>query len=297
MVDANKTVVVTGAHAPLGSGVVRHLLERTACRVTAVVTPWGARMPSSAAPARLHVVALDLTRPFDGETTELFAGADRVLHFAWARDREAERAEEMNRRMVESITEALGGPARLAFISSVGASAHTPSIYGRTKWRIAERVRTMGGCVLVCGLVIADPPQGPYKMLADMVARVPVSLRFFAGPVPVYPTPVAVINRVAQAFVEENVPPGTYRLFPAHPVDLNRTLASLEARAPRRRVPVPVPTAASVAAVRALGSAHLMPFALADKILTFLHKDRCYLEALPTMPGVESSLLEGPDVA
>ena len=276
------TIVVTGAHSPLGREVVRRLATVDGVRVVAVVTPWCEDATIADWPDNVTALRQDLIQPFGDDLQTALRGATRVFHLAWLREADAQTAMANNLRIVDGLLRAMDGAAALVFFSSVGASAGTGSAYGQAKWAAACRVAEAGGQVIVCGLVSGEPAFGPFRQLQNAARRLPVLPYFFASRVPVYLTDLAAVGDAAACLVGEAVAPGTYRLYDLPALDLNDLLGRLRGRASWLRVPVP--TGLLLGLITVLRALRLAPVSLADKLATFLVKDTVYLNAVPALP-------------
>jgi nucleoside-diphosphate-sugar epimerase len=284
MTDSLKTIVITGANSPLGSAVVRHLLSQTDHLIIGIVSPRSSDNHNLPSHERLTIVVADLAEKFQGELNSVISAADRILHFAWVRENNLSENISINKRIVDNIIAVISEPDQFAFISSVGASPIAKSDYGISKWRVSDEVLKIGGVVLVCGLVRGDPPQGPDRLLVNTVKRFPLKIRFFAAPVAVFSTTYDELCSSVTAFVNQPSEPGMFRLFTKDPMDLNDFLKKIEARFPRARLPIPVPTNLFVGCLIILKVMRLNPGMIVDKLLTFLVKDKILLSSLKQVP-------------
>jgi nucleoside-diphosphate-sugar epimerase len=282
MPKSRPLVVVTGARSHLGCRVVRHLLESTGSTVAAIASPWSERPPFPDS-ERLVELAVDLTESLDARTAALFADAARVFHFAWIRGRDQARVRTLNEGMAERIVRSMSTPSGFCFISSVAAAPSARSVYARTKWHVASLVRASGGSVAVCGLVIDDPPRGPYGTLRHMVDKLPVSIRLIGKVAAVYPVALNDLAECMRVISQEDLPPDSYRVFSDQAVEMNRFVEMLEAETPRFRILIPLPANLVVLAGQTLRP--LAP-AVLERLLTFLHKDEKLLAGLAPVPRV-----------
>jgi len=287
MTDNIKSIVITGANSPLGSATVKQLLATTNHAVVGVVSPWSSDNHGLPDSERLTIIVADLTKPFSDELSRTLSNAGRILHFAWVRSKVLSDAISLNRQIILAMAEAVSQPDRIAFISSVGASASAKSVYGRAKWTLSEEVLKLKGCVLVCGLVQCEPPQGPYKLLEDTVRKLPISLRFFAPSVPVFLTPLNLLMGALKIFSENSIEPDIYRLYSSTPRDINEFLKIIESENPRIRVPLPIFTNVVTSLLRLLNVLKLGVYPLGDKVLTFLIKDKTSLISFRLLPGLK----------
>ena len=276
-----KTIVITGANSYLGEAVVRHLLEKTDWRIVGLVSPRWNGGTLREWPPRLRCIPADLTKPLPEPVRQALQAADKVFHFAWVRGKRLEEVDRLNLGMINSLMDAMAGPSRFYFISSVAASPGALSTYGCAKYHAMQKVCERGGVALICGLVVDGVPRGPFKMLTSVAQKLPFSIRFNL-PVPVYPVDIRDVLLAVQKVGESNLSAGCYRLF-AEAVDLNDFLASLEKAASRRRPAVKLDPRSLLAAASVL---KLVPglSGLAEKLQTFLHKDSHYLMSHLSLP-------------
>ena len=188
--------------------------------------------------------------------------------------------------MIELLFECTSDRSALRFISSVGASPSAQSVYGRAKFKTAQYVVRQGGVAVARGLVVDDPPRGPYALLSRCVKSLPLSLRFTdQGPL-VYPIGIdTMCARLAES-IDVKIEPGTYKLW-GSPVPLNLFLVRVERDFPGRRLSVPINTWALLSIASLMVGFSLPPRALVDKVLTLLHKDEGYLGSLHDLPNAD----------
>ena len=277
------TVVVTGAHSELGRRAVDRLLAATDDRLVGVTSPWADEPPP--AHPRLTYLPVDLERPLPAELRDALGAARRVVHFAWIRDPSAARAAERNLAAIGRLVEPMPSPEWFVLVSSVAASPSARSAYGAAKWRATERVSELGGTSLLVGLVVDEPAAGPYAVLAGLVRRLPVSLRFLGAAPSVFPVRGEAVVAAVTTVVGEDVTPGAYAVFERPPVGLGELLAGLEAATPARRLRVRLPAAVLLAGASALKRLRLGPRRRLDQVLTLLYKDDRFLLSLPELPG------------
>ncbi|MGQ0567696.1 MAG: NAD-dependent epimerase/dehydratase family protein [Gemmobacter sp.] len=269
-------IVVTGASSYLGRRVVARLAERPGAQIVALCSP---RDPDAGdgegAGTNVRRIRASLAAPLSPPVTLALRAADRVLHFAWDRRGDAVGAIGTNAAMVENLL-AICRPEALVFVSSVAGAPDAASAYGRHKHALAERVRAAGGSVFVPGLVVEDPPAGPYAILTRVVAGLPLALHFTRGAPQVYPVTMARLLDMVDLVADPDLPPGTWRGFDA-PVGINDFLRALEARHPRARLSVAVSARLLINVARMLKRVPLPTRAYCDKILTFLQKNDAHL--------------------
>ncbi len=281
---AEHRLVVTGANAPLAQSLIRGLLAGGAGPVLGLMSP---RCDPSTLPAddgRLAYLAADLTAPLPARAAAAVRAADAVLHLAWARGGDTDTATDRNITMLDNVAAAMDTAGKLYFMSSVAAGAQAPGAYGRSKYRVEERVRSLGGNVLVCGLVISEPPRTAFKMLVGLVDRLPLAVRFVLGAPRVYPVALADLDRGVRGVLAAPAPVGTVALYRPGGIALNAFLKRLERQRGGFRLPLPLPAGPMLAAGKL--ARHTPLKGLGEKITTFLYKDDRRLAALPPPPGL-----------
>jgi len=195
---------------------------------------------------------------------------------------------ESNLTMLANLQKHLARPEALVFISSVAASPNTLSRYGRTKFTIANKLLDDGAIVLVTGLIVDKVPKGPYKLLVDVVKKFPLSVRFTANSVKVYPIRTDDFLSAITTVLNVDLRSGSYRVYPSNAADLNEFLEQLEKKYRRGRLRLPVSHKLSVSSLRGMHQVRLLPPTLGEKLLTFLNKDDEYLATHRTLEGTES---------
>lgn len=283
----NRRVVLTGGHSYLGQKFIGHLLNSKDVRIDAIITPWANEEGLVKQPERLRYIKADLTKPVSDELREALGSADQVVHFAWIRGSNLAQVLEANQQMIDNVSSYLNDPKSFCLISSVAASPETPSTYGQAKFKISQRVLESGGTVLVAGLIVDDEPKGPYKLLVDVVKALPLSVRAAPGAIKLYPLKAVDFVEGLAAFLRTYTTAGSYRLFPATPVDFNEMISSLEMKFPRKRMPVRFSYRLAMAAIKTLRGLHVPPMSLHEKLLTFLYKDENYLRSHQRIEGFQ----------
>ena len=190
--------------------------------------------------------------------------------------------------MIANLQKSLSRPDALVFISSVAASPETLSRYGQTKFKVANKLREDGAIILVTGLIVDPEPKGPYKLLVDVVRKLPFSARFTQDSVKVYPIRTDDFLNAISVVLENEIPSGSYRVFPSNPQDINDFLMLIEKKYDRSGIKVPVSYGLSMGAIRAGHKASVLPATLGEKLMTFLYKDEEYLSTHATLPGTDS---------
>jgi nucleoside-diphosphate-sugar epimerase len=279
-----KRIVVTGAHSYLGQKVLRHLADLGGTQISAFITPWAETDGLLQLPG-VNYLKADLRKKLEAEPARAIRDADHVLHFAWVRGKEQEKILEENLLMYRNIREMLSDPGKLVFISSVAASPATLSTYGKTKFQAANEIGKDGAVILVTGLIVDKEPKGPYKLLVDVVKKLPFSIRFTKNSVRVYPIRTDDFLNAITTVLTNTVPAGSYRVYPKEAADINDFLAALERRYKRTRIPLPVSYKVSMGSIKFLNHLGVIPASLGEKLLTFLYKDDAYLAKHLPLPG------------
>jgi uncharacterized protein YbjT (DUF2867 family) len=280
-------VVVTGANSYIGQKFIADAIAGGYADLQPVITPWADESGLIQAEGLTYLRA-DLTGELPADVAEAIRDAGAVVHLAWIRGADEQKILASNVAMLENILSHMSDPARLIFISSVSASPETLSVYGKTKYVTAGKVLAAGGVVVVTGLIVDDVPMGPYKLLADVVRKFPLSLRFTPGSVKVYPIRTQDFLAGIRELLTTPVPTGSYRLFPADAVDINAFMGRLEQRYPRGRIKVPVSYSLAMAGLKGLRATRLFPPSLMEKLLTFLYKDEAFLSSHKKIAGTEA---------
>jgi len=283
----NRSVVVTGAHSYLGQKLLEHLSAIGGFKIAALITPWANE------DGLIHNVGItyfkaDLREALQANVAALVRNADRIMHFAWKRGKDEEKVLDDNRRMFENVKEHISSPDKLVFISSVAASPHTLSTYGKTKFKMAQQLSVYGAIILVTGLIVDKEPKGPYKLLVGVVKKFPFSVRFTKNSVKVYPIRTDDFLNGIVTILKEPISSGTYRLYPSDAADINDFLAQLEKRYSRFRVPLPISYDLALGVLKSTRRLGVLPATLGEKLLTFLFKDEAYLAMHATLPGTEN---------
>ncbi len=282
-----KKIALTGAHSYLGQKLLSHLIEIGGFDVASFITPW-AKDSQLVSGNGIRYIKFDLTQGLSAEAATSVREAERVLHFAWIRGRDEDEVGKSNLAMIENLQEHLSRPDALVFISSVAASPETLSRYGRTKFKLANRLVSDGAIVLVTGLIVDKEPKGPYKLLVDVVKKFPLSVRFTRNAVKVYPIRTDDFLNGVMTLLTQPVPSGSYRLYPSNAADINEFLEKLEMKYRRRRLRLPVNYRLSMSTLRYLTRFGLLPATLGEKLLTFLYKDEAYLASHRKLDGTDA---------
>jgi len=283
----NRSIVVTGAHSYLGQKLLEHFSAIGGFKIAALITPWANE------DGLIHNVGItyfkaDLREALHANVAALVRNADRIMHFAWKRGKDEEKVLDDNRRMFENVKEHISSPDKLVFISSVAASPHTLSTYGKTKFKMAQQLSVYGAIILVTGLIVDKEPKGPYKLLVGVVKKFPFSVRFTKNSVKVYPIRTDDFLNGIVTILKEPISSGTYRLYPSDAADINDFLAQLEKRYSRFRVPLPISYDLALGVLKSTRRLGVLPATLGEKLLTFLYKDEAYLATHATLPGTEN---------
>jgi nucleoside-diphosphate-sugar epimerase len=283
----NKKIVVTGAHSYLGQKLLQHLIDLGGFEIAAFITPW-ANEKGLVENACNSYHRVDLRVPLSDADASTVREADRVLHFAWVRGKDHDFVLSENRKMLETLKKYVSSPDKLVFISSVSASPETLSTYGKSKYIVANELKKYGAIVLVTGLIVDKEPKGPYKLLVNVVKKLPFSVRFTQNSVRVYPIRTDDFLDAIVTVLNEPVESGNYRVYPSNAADINEFLSALETKHRRTRLPIPVSYRLSLGTLKLFRSLGILPATLGEKLLTFLYKDEEYLAGHMTLPGTEA---------
>ena len=278
-----KTVVITGAHSPLGRRILAEFTTASKYMVYGFVTPWAELPESHSNSPFLKFISADLTKPLEAGINEIIGQAEAIFHFAWLRGDDETAVLSANEAIIHHIMAPLRNKSRFYFMSSVAASPGAMSIYGQTKFRASTVVRATGGTVLVLGLVTDTAPAGAYKTLVKLVRSLPFSFRSKGSDVCIYPLPTPTLARVLIQLVENPLAAGTYNVFEQKD-SLNNFLTSLERNFPRFRIRLNFHAENIVKMTNRLRRSKIFPKRLADKVLTFLMKEDDYLQKFPSLP-------------
>lgn len=284
---ADKRLVLTGAHSYLGQKLLAELSDKGGYEIAAFITPWS-KEDGLVTDNGIKYFKVDLTKPLPDEAAVAVRNADFVLHFAWIRGKRESDVIDKNLAMLANLRTHIKDMGSLVFISSVAASPATLSRYGRTKFRIAERLREDGATILVTGLIVDKEPKGPYELLVKVVRKLPIAFRFTPNSVKVYPIRTDDFLLGVRTILDQGVPAGSYRLYPSQPDDINYFLSQLEAKYPRTRITVPVSYRISMGGLKLLHKFGLLPTQIGEKLLTFLYKDDAYLATHATLRDTET---------
>jgi nucleoside-diphosphate-sugar epimerase len=240
------TVVVTGAAGFLGGRLCRALAAR-GWAVRALVR----RPGTTAVPPDVPVGRLDLPDAID---VELLAGADAVVHAAWAtRETDPGRAERQNvegtRRLVEAVRQA--GSARVLFVSSVAAARDAPNAYGRTKAAAERLLDPARDLVVRPGTILSRDGGGIFGLMRDLMRRLHVVPLFGGGRQPLQTVHVDDLCEAIARAVERGST-GAINVAEPAPLPFRDALRLVAARMGVRCLFIPVPFAPALAAVRTM---------------------------------------------
>lgn len=273
---------MTGAGSALGQALIRRLAADLSAGIAGLVT--GRSEPADNTRNVAYLVQ-DLTETPSPEVAEAMGSADRIVHLAWARPRSASAAGAAadNALMLDRLLAIPQAGPRLVFVSSVSASPRAISQYGQSKYRMQQRVLDAGGSVVVCGLIVSEPPQTAFKTLVDTYRRLPVGFKVLPNTVRVYPVWHDDLIDLVSELVRTPAAPGAYRAFVSNGVLLNDFLVWMMERYSIRKPLLPAPLIAVSAAARLARLAALG--GLAEKLNTFFFKDPTVLRNLLDPPG------------
>lgn len=249
-----QTIAITGASGMIGSRLADHF-RRAGWTVRALMRDpaWDPfREPGI---TRDH---LDLARPV---RAEVLAGADVVIHAAWTtRYRDLDSARRVNVDGSASLLRAArdAGVARFVFVSSLAARPDAPSYYGRSKLEI-EQMLGPDALIIRPGLVLSRDG-GLAHRLQQAMARTHVMPLFGGGRQIVQTVHVDDLCAVFQRALDARLA-GVFNVAEPDGVTMRELLTLLSRAARVRAVPIPLPVAPILAAVRALESMRVaLPF-------------------------------------
>ncbi len=178
-------------------------------------------------------------------------GTDAVFHLA-ANTASANFAQEdceVNAAKKLIISAQKAG-AKFIFVSSQAARLDAPTLYGRTKWHIEQKVLSAGAWVVRPGQVYGGQLRGLFGTLVDTVKRLPILPAFIPAP---KVQPIHVVDLVMGLLIvaeRSDVPTGVYCLAAPEPVMFSKFLGEIaKSRLRCWRIFVPIP----VIAINALG--------------------------------------------
>ena len=240
------SVVLTGASGFLGGHLCRAFVAR-GFTVSALV-----RHPEAATlPAGIRVGRAELPDVIDAE---LLAGADVVVHAAWAtRETDPTRADRQNvegtRRLVEAARRA--GVGRVVFVSSVAATADAPNHYGRTKHAAEQLLDPTRDLVIRPGTILARGGAGIFGLMRDLMQKLHVVPLFGGGRQPLQTVHVDDICEAVARAIERDVT-GVVNVAEPAPLAFRDVLRLTATRLGIRCLFVPLPFAPVLSAVRAM---------------------------------------------
>lgn len=237
-------VAVTGASGFLGRAIAARLVA-TGHDVVALVRDPAA---TSRVPAGVRTAACRL--PDEVDETAL-AGVDVVVHAAWATtETDTARADHVNEGGTERVVDAARrAGARVVFVSSIAARPDAPSHYGRSKWRMEERLDPSRDAVLRPGLVIGPGAGGLFRQLAQAAARLHLVPVFAGGRQPLQTVHVDEVAEATLRIVRDGLT-GVFVVAEPDPVDLATFLRMMTAEMGVRCLFVPLPLRPMLAGVR-----------------------------------------------
>jgi nucleoside-diphosphate-sugar epimerase len=239
-------VAVTGANGFLGRPLCAHLAARGA-EVRALVRDPAAFM------REVSGVRAGRCRLPDEVDEDMLAGADVVLHAAWAtRETDPERARQANedgtRRVVDAARRA---GARVLFVSSIAARPDAPSHYGRSKYAMEQVAAGPDDAVVRPGLVLAASGQGLFQQLRGLAGRLHVVPLFGGGRQPLQTVHIDDVCEAVARVIERRLT-GIVTVAEPDPVDLGTFLRLMTREMGVRCLFVPLPLAPILATVRTI---------------------------------------------
>lgn len=275
-------IVITGARSFAGNLLFRHILELEGFAPVAIHSP-AAYDPAKRGQENIEsgadTIVADLTKRLERPVADALAGAARVFHFAWNRSLEPTDCLNKNLAMVDNLMGGMTDPRRFIFISSPAAGSRSPGVYGATKFAIEKTMLERGGSVLIVGLITSPEAGTAYETIRRSVCRLPFRFHFDSG-YRFYPVdPEGLVE--ACAFFLHEFAGGTYLSFPPEGIGCREFLAAIEAQCPRLRFPIFIHTGLGLLSVRMAAKCGLVPRRLAEKLSSFLYRDRRRIASLP----------------
>ena len=162
-----KKVVITGANGYVGRHFVEFLLSYNVLVVALVRDPEKFQMQGVESFPYSMEVEPDIA---------WFKGANAVVHLAAIASQTSldDQVEyDACLRLLEIVS--LDEKNKFIFVSSQSSSAHSPTKYGRTKWRLEQLVSSLGGVIVRPGLVYGgDKPGALFSALCSIVKKLPI---------------------------------------------------------------------------------------------------------------------------
>lgn len=183
------------------------------------------------------------------------ADAQALIHLAAHTSNAVHNDADGEVRAAQALIEcARQGSAKFIFISSQTAEATTPSVYGRTKWRIEQPVLAAGGTVIRPGQVYGGPEHGLFGLLSGLVRRSPLIPILIPAPC-VQPIHVDDLAAAILAVAErDDIRAEILNVGAVQPIAFGRFLMSIATHRVRAvRLPIPVPVALLRLLRRSLG--------------------------------------------
>lgn len=240
-----RTIAITGAAGMIGTRLAEHF-RRAGWNVRALMRdPRGDpfREPG------IERARLDLSRPVSADAV---AGADVVVHAAWTtRFRDLESARRVNEEGTAGLLRAVRDARvpRFLFVSSLAARPDAPSYYARSKFEV-ERMLDADALILRPGLVLSRDG-GLARRLQQAMARTHVMPLFGGGRQIVQTVHVddlcVVIERALHAGLS-----GAFNVAEPDGITMRELQRLLSRAAGVRAIPLPLPVAPVLAAIRGL---------------------------------------------
>jgi nucleoside-diphosphate-sugar epimerase len=235
-------VVVTGAAGLLGRPLVAHLARR-GFRVRALV-----RDPARFAPAEPNIAVTRAELP-DAVDEAVFAGADAVVHLAWAtRETDRRRSERVNEDGTRAVLAAARrtGVPRFVFVSTVAAAADAPNYYARSKHAMEALCDPGRDLVVRPGQILAPEGRGLFQDMQDAIRRTHAVPVFAGGRQPLQTVHVDDLTEAIARALERDLT-GALNVAEPDPVTLREFLRLLAERLGTSCVLVPLPFRPTVA--------------------------------------------------
>lgn len=269
-------IVITGGNSYLGHQIVERLKDNEELTIFVIHSN---RINNNRVILHERVVnyRADLTQPLCSDIVECLKSADLVFHFAWVRGKGKAINLALNERIVDNILSVTPLTIRFYFISSVGGTPKAKSDYGQNKYRVAQRVQSAGGNIILVGLVVeVNPRSGPYAMLYKQAQKYPLSFRVKENTLLVFPISIENFFLSIQRIIHDSQAVGVIRAFEA-PVEFNLFIERIERMFPKKRIRIPMNATLLLRLAIIAKRLFFVPTKICDQILTFFYKDVAYL--------------------